>query len=604
MAVLLTCKDVRLEYPSKELFRDVTLGVNTGDRIGIVGKNGDGKSTLLKVLSRRIEPDGGQVIPSGNATVGVLGQTDSFADDDTVEDILASARTSAYVWQADRKARDIVDELLGDVDPTATGGALSGGQRRRVDLARILIGDWDIVMLDEPTNHLDMGAISWLADHLKHRWRRNEGALLVVTHDRWFLDTVCEHMWEVHDGQVDPFEGGFSAYIMQRVERDRLAALAKQKHENQLRRELAWLSRGAQARRSKPKFHVEAAQELIADVPTLRDPIELKQMATARLGKQCLELYDICVDRGGRRILSDVTWNIGPGDRIGILGENGTGKTTLLSVLNGTLKPTLGHIKIGKTVKFATLSQNLSELTDIEDDVIRVVLGRYKTYYMVEGRKLSPTALCERLGFTRDEINARVKDLSGGQRRRLQLLLILSDDPNVLIMDEPTNDLDTDMLAVTEDLLDTWPGTLIVVSHDRYFIERVTDNQYAILDTHIEHVPGGVDEYLEKLTALQQAKAGRTQAQAASAGSDVQPSGEAAGLSNAERHELKKQVHSLERKMKSQRERIAKAQAALEDTDPYDFEALAKAQAKVQAAQDALTELEDAWLEASEKLEG
>ena len=472
MAVLLTCKDVRLEYPSKELFRDVTLGVNTGDRIGIVGKNGDGKSTLLKVLSRHIEPDGGQVIPSGSATVGVLGQTDSFADDDTVEDILAGARTAAYVWQA---------------------------------------------------------------DHLKHRWRPNEGALLVVTHDRWFLDTVCEHMWEVHDGQVDPFEGGFSAYIMQRVERDRLAALAKQKHENQLRRELAWLSRGAQARRSKPKFHVEAAQELIADVPTLRDPIELKQMATARLGKQCLELYDVCVDRGGRRILSDVTWNIGPGDRIGILGENGTGKTTLLSVLNGTLKPTLGHIKIGKTVKFATLSQNLTELADIEDDVIRVVLGRYKTYYVVEGRKLSPVALCERLGFTRDEINARVKDLSGGQRRRLQLLLILFDEPNVLIMDEPTNDLDTDMLAVTEDLLDTWPGTLIVVSHDRYFIERVTDNQYAILDTHIEHMPGGVDEYLEKLAALQKAKAGRAQ---------------------------------------------------------------------TQAAQDALSELEDAWLEASEKLEG
>lgn len=602
MAVLLTCKDIDLDYPTKSIFDQVTLGVNAGDRIGIVGRNGDGKSTLLKVLSRTIEPDGGQVIGNGSSTIGILGQTDGFSDDDIVGNQLSG--TDAYTWEADRGARAIVDELIGDVSLDARIGTLSGGQRRRVDLARLLIGSWDILMLDEPTNHLDMGAISWLADHLKHRWPKNTGALLVVTHDRWFLDEVCTSMWEVHDGQVDPFEGGYSAYIMQRVERDRLENLAKQKRANQLRKELAWLSRGAQARRSKPKFHIEAAQALIADVPPMRNPLELKQMATARLGKQVVELQDVCVTRGTRPVLRDITWNIGPGDRIGILGENGIGKSTLLGIINGTLKPTWGHVKIGKTVRFATLSQDLAELREVEDDIVRVVCARYKTYVEVEGKKLSPTALLEKLGFTRDELNARIKDLSGGQRRRLRLLLILLDEPNVLVLDEPGNDLDTDMLAVTEDLLDSWPGTLFVVSHDRYFIERVTDDQYAILDTHVRHVPGGVDEYLALLTASKQDSAKRETAATATEPADVDPSSsQEPTLSGAELHKLKKLLTSTERKIETQRGRISEAQNRLKATDPFDYEALGAAQADVQQAQAALDELEETWLDISERLE-
>ena len=635
MPVMLTCKDASLDFPTKTIFSEVTLGISSGDRIGIVGANGDGKSTLLNLLARRIEPDTGQVIPSGNATIGLLGQRDTLNNNDTVADVLAGAQVDAFTWEASREARTIVEKLLGDVDHSKRVADLSGGQRRRCDLARLLIGDWDILMLDEPTNHLDIGAIHWLAEHLRSRWQSGSGALLVVTHDRWFLDEVCRTMWEVHDGQVDPFEGGDSAYVMQRVERDRRAALAKQKRENKLRKELAWLSRGAQARRSKPRFHLEAAQALIADVPEMRNSLELKQMAVSRLGKQVLELSDVCLDRGGQRILTDITWNIGPGDRIGILGENGAGKSSLLHLLNGSLRPTLGHIKTGRTVHFATLTQNLDELTPLEEDTIRVVLSRYKTFYQVEGKKLTPAALLERAGFTPAEMNARIKDLSGGQRRRLQLLLILLDEPNVLILDEPGNDLDTDMLAVTEDLLDNWPGTLIVVSHDRYFIERVTDSQFALIDGHIHHVPGGVDEYLSLLEQKHQSTQSNTAkgtqtaphntntTRATSAHSFTTASNESARssathnarktsdstrdvtsdeLSNAERHALRKQLYSLERKMKTQQNRVTKAQEILAETDPFDFVALGVAQAELQHHQAALSELEDTWLEISDRI--
>lgn len=597
MTVMLTCKDIRLDYPTKHIFEKVTLGVESGDRIGIVGRNGDGKSTLLRVLSRAVEPDGGQVIPNGSSTIGFLGQTDSFLDDDVVKDQLDSATPG--LWKTDRKARAVVEALLGDVEPTAHVATLSGGQRRRLDLARLLIGDWDILMLDEPTNHLDMEAISWLAAHLKNRWQRNAGALLVVTHDRWFLDEVCLSMWEVHDGSVDPFEGGYSAYIMQRVERDRMETMAQQKRENQLRKELAWLSRGAQARRSKPRFHIEAAQALIADEPPIRDPLELKRVAVSRLGKQVVELNDVCMTRGSRSVLKDITWNIGPGDRIGLLGANGQGKSTLLAIINGSLKPTWGHVKIGKTVHFATLSQHLDELKEVERDTVRLVCSRYKTQYEIDGKKLSPTALLERLGFSRDELQARVEDLSGGQRRRLQLLLTLLSEPNVLVLDEPGNDLDTDMLAVMEDLLDSWPGTLIVVSHDRYFIERVTDDQFAIIDGHLQHMPGGVDEYLH---AVEQ----RHPHGDANTASTVKPAGRPRSettSTNADAYKLRKQLASIERKMATQHARVDAATKNLAATDPYDYEALAAAQADIQQAQSVLDELEETWLEISEALE-
>jgi len=599
VTVMLTCKDIRLDYPTKHIFEKVTLGVESGDRIGIVGRNGDGKSTLLRMLSRAIDPDGGQVISNGSSAIGFLGQVDGFLDGDIVEDQLDSATPG--LWKADRKARAVVDALLGDVEPTARVATLSGGQRRRLDLARLLIGDWDILMLDEPTNHLDMEAISWLAAHLKTRWQQNAGALLVVTHDRWFLDEVCLSMWEVHDGSVDPFEGGYSAYIMQRFERDRLETMVQQKRENQLRKELAWLSRGAQARRSKPRFHLEAAQALIADEPPVRDPLELKRMAVARLGKQVVEMHDVCMTRGSRTVLKDITWNIGLGDRIGLLGANGMGKSTLLSIIDGSLKPTWGHVKIGKTVRFATLSQHLDELKEVESDTVRVVCSRYRTQYEIDGKKLSPTALLERLGFSHDELKARVEDLSGGQRRRLQLLLTLLGEPNVLVLDEPGNDLDTDMLAVMEDLLDSWPGTLIVVSHDRYFIERVTDDQFAIIGGHLQHMPGGVGEYLKTVEQLH----ARSYMDGAStpkpADGNASPTSQVSA--NADVFKMRKQLSSIERKMTTQRKRVDAATGQLAATDPYDYEALASAQDDIEQARDALNELEEAWIDLSEALE-
>ena len=404
--------------------------------------------------------------------------------------------------QGDARVRDVIAGLARDIPWDAPVGTLSGGQRRRVDLARLLMGDWDVLALDEPTNHLDVRAITWLAGHLKGRWKQGAGALLVVTHDRWFLDEVCTAMWEVHDRQVEPFEGGFSAYIMQRVERDRLAALAEQKRQNALRRELAWLSRGARARATKPKFHVAAAQALIADVPPLRDELELKRMAMARLGKQVVDLERVTVRFGGadgssRTVLDGVDWIIGPGDRYGIVGENGAGKTTLLQVVQGVRPPDAGRVKIGQTVRFAVLSQHLDDLARFGDDRVRQVIGRYSRRTMLDGKEATPAQLLERLGFSRDDLNEPVCDLSGGQKRRLALMLILLDEPNVLVLDEPGNDLDTDMLAVVEDLLDGWPGTLLLVTHDRYLMERVTDHQFALIDGKLRHLPGGVGEYLK-----------------------------------------------------------------------------------------------------------
>ena len=605
MAFLLGCEKVGVDFPSKTVFDEVSLGVDAGDRIGIVGRNGDGKSTLLALLAGELEPDRGRAIRTNDVTVGMLGQRDQLLDDETVGHAIVGDLPE-YEWAANARTRAVIVGIAGDIPWDALVGTLSGGQRRRVDLARLLVGDWDVLMLDEPTNHLDVRAINWLAQHLKTRWREGQGALLVVTHDRWFLDEVCSTMWEVHDRRIEPFEGGFSAYIMQRVERERVARVTEERRQNKLRRELAWLSRGAQARSTKQKFRIKAAQELIADVPPLRNELELKRMAVSRLGKQVVDLKNVSVRYSEKSITSqaadswvlrDIEWLIGPGDRIGIVGENGAGKTTLLNVVQGKLRPTRGYVKIGKTVKFALLSQHLDELEAVGDDRVRQVVGRFGHAVMLDGRDQTPKQLLERLGFTNSDMNEPVSDLSGGQKRRLALMLILLEEPNVLILDEPGNDLDVDMLAAVEDLLDGWPGTLLLVTHDRYLMERVTDNQYALIDGRLRHLPGGIDEYLRLLddAASQESRRMSAQEKPATAASS-------SALSNQEQRVLKKTLASTERKMATMQRRIDDATARLHEADPTDFVALGEIQKEIDSCKAQLEELELVWLETSEAL--
>ncbi|MBT1166434.1 ABC-F family ATP-binding cassette domain-containing protein [Bifidobacterium simiarum] len=701
---------VSLAFATKTIFTDVTQGVFEGDRIGIVGRNGDGKSTLLHLFNGTQEPDSGRVTKRGGLTFGMLDQRDPLDDNATVRQAALEGRED-YEWAAETKSREIVEALLGGIDLNARIGSLSGGQRRRADLARLLLKDWDILALDEPTNHLDVVTIHWLAEHLKNRWANGSGALLLVTHDRWFLDEVCSSMWEVHDGVIDPFEGGYSAYMLQRVERDRQADVRETKRRNLARKELAWLTRGARARSTKQKFHVKAARELIADVPPVRNTLELKQMATSRLGKQVVDLIDVTqifaknsrtagdegngdaagpsdgqgslpedfvnamyaepqphgsievavdtmadprlVDAGvpeaveaaakaraeaealareqgvaevqvkpevtsaaqrvtvsGRKILDDVTWLIGPGDRIGIVGANGAGKSTLLKLLDGTLTPTAGHVNIGKTVKFAVLSQRLDELEKLGKYKIKEVLSRYKPSYIVDGKEVTPGQLMERLGFESAQLMTPIRDLSGGQKRRMQLLLILLDEPNVLIMDEPGNDLDTDMLAVMEDLLDTWPGTLIVVSHDRYLLERVTDQQFALYDGKVRHLPGGVQDYLDMVEHLQKegasAGAGKSTQGSAANATEAGGSGDTDDkpkLSGKEYHQITRRISAIERKLAKLEEQKSDLEAKMAAHDPTDFEGLNELNGQMQAIASESDDLEAEWMELSEQVE-
>lgn len=727
---------VSLAFATKTIFTDVTQGVFEGDRIGIVGKNGDGKSTLLHLFRGTQEPDSGRVTKRGGLTFGMLDQRDPLDDNATIREAALEGRAD-YEWASDNTSREIVEALLGGMSLDAKVGSLSGGQRRRADLARLLLKDWDILALDEPTNHLDVVTIHWLAEHLKNRWSKGQGVLLLVTHDRWFLDEVCESMWEVHDGVIEPFEGGYSAYMLQRVERDRQADVRETKRRNLARKELAWLSRGARARSTKQKFHVKAARELIADVPPMRNTVELKQMATSRLGKQVVDLINVTqifehtqgmaeidpdvaaladlasrvdvvnamyaepqlhgsvevavtdmddprlVDAGvpeaieaaakareaeanapsdierevrrqntggetigsdaldeeaatsaarkvtvsGREILDDVTWLIGPGDRFGIVGANGAGKSTLLKLIDGTLTPTVGHVNIGKTVKFAVLSQRLDELEKLGRYKIKEVLSRYKPSYIVDGKEVTPGQLMERLGFESAQLMTPIRDLSGGQKRRMQLLLILLDEPNVLIMDEPGNDLDTDMLAVMEDLLDTWPGTLIVVSHDRYLLERVTDQQFALIGGKVRHLPGGVQDYLDMVEDLKNGKglpedkAGFAGTGGSSAKRGAQGKGSAAEslpqstssegaqdsaepkLSGKAFHEASKRVNAIERKLAKLEEQKSDLEAQMASHDPSDYEGLNKLNEQLTAVNSESDDLEAEWLELSEQLE-
>jgi ATP-binding cassette subfamily F protein uup len=610
MAHLLGAEALHLEFPTKVVFDSVTLGLNEGDRIGIVGRNGDGKSSLLAMLAGRLRPDSGRVTVRGGVRVGVLGQADALDGALTVEQAVVGD-TPEHVWAGDPRVRDVIRGLLADVPWDAPADTLSGGQRRRVELAALLTGEWEVLVLDEPTNHLDVEAITWLADHLKRRWPANAGGLLVVTHDRWFLDEVCTITWEVHDRVVEPFEGGYAAYILQRVERDRMAASSEAKRQNLARKELAWLRRGAPARTSKPKFRIDAANALIADVPEIRDKVSLQSLAVARLGKDVVDLLDVSAGYDGNEVLSDIEWRIAPGERTGLLGVNGAGKSTLLSLIAGTLEPSEGTVKRGKTVRIATLAQRLGELEDHLNEPVRAMLGSLATSYTIgtgsKAQELTPTQLLERLGFSTAQLSTPVKDLSGGQQRRLQLLLILLGQPNVLILDEPTNDLDTDMLAVIEDLLDSWPGTLIVVSHDRYFIERVTDQQYAILRGHLRHLPGGVDEYLRLRAAETAAGVSHTPvsvpdltAKTAAAKAEAGATAAAPALSGAALRDTQKEIASVERRLAKLTEQITGAKNALATHDPADYQGLTKRMKEISALEADVQALEERWFELTE----
>ncbi|MEN9872993.1 MAG: hypothetical protein RL450_928 [Actinomycetota bacterium] len=593
MAHLLGAEQVSLEFPTKSVFDSITVGVSEGDRIGIVGRNGDGKSTLIKVLAKRMEPDSGRVTWRGDIRVGFLTQTDEIDSALSVAQAVVGDRPE-FEWASDPKIRDVFSGLISDLDWNQSVGSLSGGQRRRVALAALLAGEYDVIMLDEPTNHLDVDGVAWLAQHLNNRWSRSAGGLLVVTHDRWFLDAVCNLTWEVYGGQIEPFEGGYAAYIQQRAERNRQAQAIEARRQNLLRKELAWLGRGAPARTAKPKFRIDAALELIANEPPPRDTLELSKLATARLGKDVVELEGVSYQTpDGKSIIKDLDLIIGPGDRIGFVGANGAGKTTLLGLLNGSLKPTSGKVKIGKTVRFAWLSQDIKELDAFGDERIFSMIAREKTSFTVGKKELSTGQLVEQLGFESAQLQTPISDLSGGQRRRFQLLRLLFTEPNVLILDEPTNDLDTDMLAAMEDLLDTWPGTLIVVSHDRYLLERVTDTQYALLgDNKVRHLTRGVDQYLE----LRKNMSKPAPASAASAPSQ--------GLSGAERRNLEKELARLERALEKARAEEKSLHDQFAGADQSNFELLTNLMQRQRENQDLMAELENSWLETSEKLEG
>nr|WP_202977253.1 ABC-F family ATP-binding cassette domain-containing protein [Nocardioides caeni] len=489
---LVSLERVSKAFGIRPLLADVSLGIGAGERIGIVGRNGDGKTTLLRVMTGADEPDEGRVSRQRGLLVGVLAQHDDFDDSHTVREVVLRGMAD-HEWAADARLREIVDVLLAGIDLDRAVHGLSGGERRRCALAGLLLGDHDLIVLDEPTNHLDVEAVAWLAAHLAAR----PSALVVVTHDRWFLDAVCQQTWEVHDGAVDIYDGGYAAFVLAKAERQRQAAASEVRRQNLVRKELAWLRRGAPARTSKPKFRIDAATALIEDVPPPRDRLELQRFAAQRLGKDVIDLEDVDFVRGDRELLSHATWRLGPGDRVGLVGVNGAGKTSVLSLLSGEAAPSVGKVRHGRTVAL----QHLTQAIDVEDPEARVlatVEGIRRVTRTVDG-DISATSMLERFGFTGDKLTARIGDLSGGERRRFQLLRLLLTEPNVLLLDEPTNDLDIETLNVLEDFLDGWPGTLVVVSHDRYFLERVTDSVWALLgDGRISMLPRGVDEYLER----------------------------------------------------------------------------------------------------------
>lgn len=625
MAHLLGVENLRIVVGSRTLLDGVTVGIEDGTRVGVLGPNGAGKSTFLQALSGQREIDGGRITRAADTRVAILNQSDNFPPGISVRQAVHGDMPE-HVWASNPAVRDIHAGLLADVDLAADVDTLSGGQRRRVALAHVLTQDAQVVVLDEPTNHLDVEGVDWLARHLQKRFdsARGDGALVVVTHDRWFLDAICNRVWEVVPG-VDPgngrpqipgrielYDGGYAAYILARAERARQAEVAAAKRENLLRKELAWLRRGAPARTSKPRFRIDAAEALIADVPPPRDSVEITRMATARLGKRVIDLENVSVSYpapggGENQVLREVTWRLAPGERVGIVGVNGAGKTTLLRLLQGTQKPTSGRVRTGQTVDVVTLSQTTHELDQISELRVVEAVAAVAEHVTVGGKDLSASQLVERLGFTRQRAWTRVGEISGGERRRLQLLRLLMAQPNVLLLDEPTNDLDTDTLASIEDILDTFPGTLVVVSHDRYLLERVTDHQLALLgDGHLRDLPGGVEQYLElrrqQLTAASGA-AGTTSPTAEAKNAPSQ--GEQGALSGAQRHAAAKNLARLERQLDKVSAQIAKLHADMEaaSADPGHVNDLIELGKQLSQAQERQADIELEWLEAAGELE-
>lgn len=625
MAHLLGVENLRIVVGSRTLLDGVTVGIEDGTRVGVLGPNGAGKSTFLQALSGQREIDGGRITRAADTRVAILNQSDNFPPGISVRQAVHGDMPE-HVWASNPAVRDIHAGLLADVDLAADVDTLSGGQRRRVALAHVLTQDAQVVVLDEPTNHLDVEGVDWLARHLQKRFdsTRGDGALVVVTHDRWFLDAICNRVWEVVPG-VDPgngrpqipgrielYDGGYAAYILARAERARQAEVAAAKRENLLRKELAWLRRGAPARTSKPRFRIDAAEALIADVPPPRDSVEITRMATARLGKRVIDLENVSVSYpapggGENQVLREVTWRLAPGERVGIVGVNGAGKTTLLRLLQGTQKPTSGRVRTGQTVDVVTLSQTTHELDQISELRVVEAVAAVAEHVTVDGKDLSASQLVERLGFTRQRAWTRVGEISGGERRRLQLLRLLMAQPNVLLLDEPTNDLDTDTLASIEDILDTFPGTLVVVSHDRYLLERVTDHQLALLgDGHLRDLPGGVEQYLELRRQQLAASSGAAGATSATAEAKNAPSqGEQGALSGAQRHAAAKNLARLERQLDKVSAQIAKLHADMEaaSADPGRVNDLIELGKQLSQAQERQADIELEWLEAAGELE-
>jgi ATP-binding cassette subfamily F protein uup len=578
---LVNLESVSLSYGVRPLLDDVSLGISDRDRIGVVGRNGAGKTTLLRVIAGLEAPNSGRVTQANGLRVGVLAQGDDLDAEATVHHVVLGDRPE-HDWAGDRTLREVVTTLLRDDTFDRQVRTLSGGERRRVALAALLLQDLDLLMLDEPTNHLDIETIDWLARHLAAR----RGALITVTHDRWFLDAVCTHTWEVEAGQIAQYEGGYAEYVLARAERERVSAFTEDRRQNLLRKELAWLRRGPPARTSKPRFRIDAANALIADEPPARDRTQLAKFSSVRLGKSVFDVEDMSLRLGSLELFNDLTWRVGPGDRIGLVGVNGSGKTTLLRVLAGLRAVDAGVVRVGKTVRIGYLSQDVAEL-DPTLRVLEAVEAVRRQTVLGDGRELTASSLLERFGFTGERQWTPVGDLSGGEKRRLQLLRLLMDEPNVLLLDEPTNDLDVDTLTALEDLLDGWAGTLIAASHDRYFLERVCDDVTALVGGgKLASLPGGVDEYLARRAASVTAAVG------ASAGS--------AGAGSGDQRAARKDVTRIERQLAKlvDREKALHVELATAATD---YAAIALLDAELQTLLATRAQLEEEWLDAAHR---